>query len=108
MQKINVKFQKIQGTSAGSSPNLAQDLWFGIVSQGPPVGCLCFLLLPQQRVDVDELLLLLLVPLCHILHVSVKCILNLTCTESQPFEAGVDAIQLPTVRSGLSWTDGRW
>jgi hypothetical protein len=39
---------------------------------------------------------------------SVKCILNFTCAEFQPSEAGVDAVQHPTVRSGLSWMNGRW
>jgi hypothetical protein len=86
--------KKIHGTSTGSSPKLALGLWSGIISHGPPVGRLCFLLLSQQRVDVRELLLLLLVPLGRTLHVSVKCILNLTCAEFQPSEAGVDAVQL--------------
>ena len=105
MQKVNAKIKnakKIQGTSTGSSPKLAPSLRSRIVSHGPPVGRLCFLLLSQQRVDIREMLLLLYVPLSCILHMSVKCILNFTCVDFQSSEASVDVVQLLTVRSRLS------
>jgi hypothetical protein len=71
-------------------------LGFGVVPHGPPVGHLRFLLLSQQRVDVRELLLLL-VPLGCILHMIGECMLNFTCTDFQSFEAGVDVVQPSTV-----------
>jgi hypothetical protein len=61
-----------------SSPKLALSLGSGVVPHGPQVGHLCLLLLSQQRVDVRELLLLLLVPLGSVLHMSVECILHFT------------------------------
>jgi hypothetical protein len=70
-------------------PKLAHGLGSRVVPHGLLVGCLRLLLLPHQRIDVCELLLLLLVPLGHTLHVSVKCILNLTYVEFQPSEEGV-------------------
>ena len=94
MQKINCENKRYKVPLWGSSPKLARGLRSGVVPHEPPVGHLRFLLLPQQRVDVHKLLLLLLVPLGCILHVSVKCILNFTYVEFQPFEAGVGAIQL--------------
>jgi hypothetical protein len=73
------------------------------------------LLLSQQRVDVYELLLLLLMPLgClllplgYILHMSGQRIFNLTSLNFQPSEVGVDVVQLPMSQSGLSWLDGWW
>jgi hypothetical protein len=92
----------------GSSPKLARGLGSEVLPHGLPIGCLRLLLLSQQRVDVHELLLLLLVPLGRILHVSVKCILNFSYAKFQPFKVGVDVVQLPVVQSGLSWTDGWW
>ena len=59
MQKINAKIKRYKVPLPGSSPKLALGLWSGIVSHGPPVGSLCFLLLSQQRVDVRELLQML-------------------------------------------------
>ena len=92
MQKIK-NMKKIQGTSAGVLPQASSRLGSGIVSHGPPVGRLCFLLLSQQRVDIYELLLLLLyVPLPRILHMSVKCILNFTYVDFQSSKVTVDAV----------------
>ena len=73
--------KKIQGTSVGSSPKLACGLWSRIVSQGPPVGHLRVVLLLQQRIHLRHLLMLLKLPLCRILHVSVKHILDLTSAD---------------------------
>ena len=90
----------------GSSPKLAHGLWSEIVSHGPPVGHLRVVLLLQHRVHLRLLLLLLKLLLGCILHMSVKSILNFTCADLQSSEASVDAIQLPMVRSRLSWMDG--
>ena len=59
MPKKNAGIERYKVPSWGSSPKLAPGLWSGIVSHGPLVGHLCFLLLSQQRIDVRELLLLL-------------------------------------------------
>ena len=53
------KLKRYKVPLRGSSSKLALGLWAGIVSHGPLVGRLCFLLLSQQCVDVSELLLLL-------------------------------------------------
>ena len=87
MRKLKIQ-KRYKVPLRGSSPKLAPCLWSRIVSHGPLVGRLCFLLLHQQRVDVHELLLL---------HMCVKCILNFTCVDFQSSEVSVDAVQLPTV-----------
>ena len=107
MRKLKIQ-KRYKVPLRGSSHKRAPGLGSRIVSHGPPVGRLCFLLLSQQRVDIREMLLLLYVPLSCILHMSVKCILNFTCVDFQSSEVSVDAVQLPTVRSGLSWMDEWW
>ena len=87
---------------------LAHRLWSGIISHGPPIDHLYVMLLLQHRVHLCHLLLLLKLPLGRILHMSVEYILNFTCVDLQSSKASVDAVQLTTIRSRLSWLDGWW
>ena len=86
MQKINnekIKIQKLKIvlTSVGPSPKLAHRLRSEIVRHGPPICNLRVVLLLQHRIHLRHLLLLLKLPLYHILHVSVKRVLDLTSVD---------------------------
>ena len=68
---------KIQGTSAGVLPQGSSWPRSGVVPHGPPISHLRLLLLLQQRVDIRELLLLLLVPLGCLL-LPLGCVLHMS------------------------------
>lgn len=72
---------KIKDTSYLYGVLLQTSLRSRIVSQRPPVCHPLLVLLPQQGVHLRHLLACLLLPLGRILHVSVECILDLTCAD---------------------------
>ena len=97
MQKTNnakIKVQKIKDTTylcGGSSPSLLVAYGLGLLHVSL-VGRLLFSLLLSHRIHLCHLLLLLLMPLGRILHVSIKCVLNLTSADSQSSEVVVDVL----------------
>ena len=103
MQKLDnakIKMWKIKRyylPLLGSSPKLARLLWSGVVPHVLPIGRLCVMMLLQHRIQLSHLLLLLLMPMCRILQMSIKCILNLTGADFQSSEVGVDIFPFLTV-----------
>ena len=97
MQKINkvkIKMWKIKRLYLplwGPSPSLLVAYGLGLLHVSL-VGRLLFSLLLSHCIHLCHLLLLLLMPLGRILHVSIKCVLNLISVDFQSSEVVVDVL----------------